>query len=99
MKIDKANMAANAQSAADFLKSLGNPNRLMIMCALLEGERSVGELNEEVPLSQSALSQHLSVLRDAGLVGTRRESRSIYYHLADPGVVHIMRPLYNMFCR
>ncbi|GAB1259111.1 ArsR/SmtB family transcription factor [Aurantivibrio plasticivorans] len=98
MKIDKEHMAENAGEAAQFLKCLSNANRLMLLCALLDKERSVSQLNEEVPLSQSALSQHLSVLRDANIVSTRRESQTIYYQLKDPRVAGILRPLYQMFC-
>ena len=88
----------NAQAAEDFLKRLANSNRLMILCLLTEGERSVGELNTHVPLSQSALSQHLSVLRKAGLVSTRRESQTIYYSSSDPRVAAMLDALYQLFC-
>jgi len=94
----KEHMADNAQQAADFLKRLANPNRLMVLCTLADKEMSVGELNSEIPLSQSALSQHLSVLRDAGIVSTRRESQTIYYQLADKRVFQIISPLYDIFC-
>ncbi len=97
-KMYKEHMADNAQQAADFLKRLANPNRLMVLCTLADKEMSVGELNNEIPLSQSALSQHLSVLRDAGIVSTRRESQTIYYQLADKRVLQIIIPLYDIFC-
>ena len=71
----------HAPQAAAFLKALANDQRLLVLCALIDGSLSVGEINERVPLSQSALSQHLSVLRAAGLVTTRRESQTIYYAL------------------
>ncbi|GAB1268429.1 metalloregulator ArsR/SmtB family transcription factor [Aurantivibrio infirmus] len=97
-KFDKDQIVKNAAEAESFLKSVANSNRLMILCSLLDGGRSVSELNEEVPLSQSALSQHLSVLRDAGLVATRRESQTIFYSLADERVSILLNTLYSIFC-
>lgn len=97
-KFNQTEMKANAQEASDFLKRVANPNRLMLLCALMDRELSVKQLNEEVPLSQSALSQHLSVLREANLVSTRREAQTIFYTLADRRVVEILKPLYQMFC-
>ena len=85
--------------AARFLKQLANASRLAILCELVEGERSVGELAAVVGLSQSALSQHLARLRGAGLVATRREAQTIYYSLADPGVTRIIGVLYELYCR
>ncbi len=98
MKIELANMAENALQAEQFLKQLANSNRLMVLCALIEGEMSVGELNEQVPVSQSSLSQHLAKLREAGFVSTRRESQTIYYQLADTRVRTVIEDLYTMFC-
>ena len=91
-------MLKNSAAAEAFLKCMANRNRLMILCALLDGNKSVGELNAEVPLSQSALSQHLSVLRDAGLVTTQREAQTIHYSLADERVRSLLNTLYNLFC-
>ena len=91
-------MRDHATEAADFLKALANDQRLLVLCALLEGPLSVGDINERVPLSQSALSQHLSVLRDAGLVTTTRQSQTIYYTLARGPAVQIMEVLYATFC-
>ena len=75
-------MRAHAADASRLLKALANEKRLMLLCLLAEGERSVSELNARLELSQSALSQHLAILRDDGLVTTRREAQSIYYGLA-----------------
>ncbi|NNF15709.1 MAG: winged helix-turn-helix transcriptional regulator [Gammaproteobacteria bacterium] len=90
-------MQAHAAEAASLMKVLGNESRLMILCLLAEGERSVGELNEIIPLSQSALSQQLARLRTQGLVRTRRESQTIYYALV-PGpadkVIHLLHSIY-----
>lgn len=96
--MDISVLRSKADSAAGFLKQLANPNRLAILCELLQGERSVGELEAVVGLSQSALSQHLAKLRVAKLVATRRESQTIYYALADPGVSKIIGALYELYC-
>ncbi len=92
-------MAQHAELAAGFLKLMANPHRLMILCHLLDTELSVSELNGHLPLSQSALSQHLAVLRNAGLVATRREQQAIYYSLASTEVRALMATLYEQFCR
>jgi len=92
-------MHAKAGTAANMLKHLANPSRLMVLCELGQGERSVGELEDMVGLSQSALSQHLAKLRAARLVSTRRESQTIYYSLADAGVTKIIGALYDLYCR
>jgi DNA-binding transcriptional ArsR family regulator len=91
-------MAEHANDAADFLKKLANPNRLMVLCALSEGELSVGELNAQVELSQSALSQHLAALREANLVNTRREGQTIFYSLQGKQAVAVIRVLQGLFC-
>lgn len=87
-----------ARDAATFLRALANPTRLMLLCSLVEGELTVGELNEHIPVSQSALSQHLARLRQEGLVATRRESQSIHYRIADPMVLDMISPLHRRFC-
>jgi ArsR family transcriptional regulator, virulence genes transcriptional regulator len=92
-------MQANAGDAVRLLKALGNEHRLMVLCALAEGEHSVGELNEVVPLSQSALSQHLARLRADGLVSTRREAQAVYYSLGEPLAARIVELLHAHYCR
>ena len=92
-------MGKHAEHAANFLKLMANPHRLMVLCHLLDTELSVSELNAHLPLSQSALSQHLAVLRNAGLVATRREQQVIYYSLASEEVRALMATLYEQFCR
>ncbi len=92
------NLEQHASEAADLMKQLSNPNRLMIVCTLMQQELSVGELNERVPLSQSALSQHLASLRQAGLVATRRESQTIYYRLQGDHAVRVVALLKDLFC-
>ncbi|MBQ4800115.1 helix-turn-helix transcriptional regulator [Pseudoalteromonas sp. MMG006] len=92
-------LAENAQQAEQFLKLMANKSRLMILCSLLQGEQSVGELNKNIPLAQSALSQHLASLRKAQLVATRRDGHTIYYSLIDPKVELIITLLYEWFCK
>ena len=91
-------MREHASSAAQLMKALAHESRLMVLCTLSEGELSVKELNEVVPLSQSALSQHLAVLRRDGLVETRRESQTIYYRLADGPAHQIIDVLHDIYC-
>lgn len=91
-------LAEHADEASRLMRAMANPNRLMILCTLSGTELSVGELNNRVPLSQSALSQHLSVLRRDGLVQTRREQQSIYYSLMDGPVVQMIETLHNLYC-
>lgn len=93
-----AQVREHASEAAAFLKALANDQRLLVLCALLEGPLSVGGINERVPLSQSALSQHLGVLRDAGLVTTTRQSQTIFYALTRGPALKIMEVLYAAFC-
>ncbi len=90
---------AQAARAADLLKALANEQRLMILCHLVQGALSVGELNERVPLSQSALSQHLGILRDSGIVRTERESQTIRYSLPRGFVTKLIEVLHQEFCR
>jgi DNA-binding transcriptional ArsR family regulator len=98
IKPDLAAMRAHASAAAGLLRALGNEQRLLVLCRLVEGEASVGELQAELDLSQSALSQHLARLRAAGLVTTRREAQSIRYSLP-PGPAHqIMQTLHAIYC-
>lgn len=87
-----------AEEAEQFLKALANAHRLMILCELLKGEACVTELQNAVGLSQSALSQHLARLRQDALVKTRRESRTIYYSLADDRVKRMIALLHDIFC-
>ncbi len=93
-----AAMQTHAQAAANLLKALANENRLMILCTLINGELSVGELNIRVPLSQSALSQHLASLREAGLVATRKEAQTVYYSLLGDEAQKIIAVLQSIYC-
>jgi ArsR family transcriptional regulator len=81
------------------LALVANPRRLLILCELATGEKSVGALQAKVGLGQSALSQHLARLREAGMVATRREAQTIYYRIGDPEIEALMSALYDAFCR
>lgn len=91
-------MRAHAKDAAGLMKALGNESRLMVLCMLSDGEQSVSDLNDMIPLSQSALSQQLARLRQQGLVKTRRESQAIYYSLADGPADRIINLLHDIYC-
>jgi DNA-binding transcriptional ArsR family regulator len=87
-----------AEAASDFMKRLANPNRLMIACALVQGERSVGELEGALGLKQPSLSQQLAELREAGIVESRREVKQVFYRLSDPRAVALIAALHRIFC-
>jgi DNA-binding transcriptional ArsR family regulator len=92
-------MSAHAADAARLLKALANENRLMILCLLVGGERTVGEINAQLDLSQSALSQHLAVLREDGLVRTRRDAQSVVYSLPNGPAQRIIETLHGLYCK
>ena len=98
LQLNPREMKKNAEKAVNLLKGLANENRLMLMCVLCEGELSVGALNERIRLSQSALSQHLAVLREQGLVCTRREGQTIYYSLSESSALKVIQLLHDEFC-
>lgn len=91
-------MKSHADEASSFLKALSNPARLLILCELHRGEKTVGALEKLVGLKQSPLSQHLARLRNDGLVQTRRDGVTIHYRLADPRVNQVTAALYKAFC-
>ena len=91
-------MEANASKAVALLKAQGNEGRLFILCQLLERELSVGELNERLGLSQSALSQHLALLRRDELVTTRKEAQTVYYSLRSHEVREMISLLHRLYC-
>lgn len=97
-KLDPEVFAAKAETAAALLKAMSNPHRLMILCRLGNSEASVGELQADSGLSQSALSQHLAVLRAQDLVATRREAQTIHYRLSDPAVRQVIETLMKIYC-
>ncbi|MCK6449591.1 MAG: metalloregulator ArsR/SmtB family transcription factor [Alphaproteobacteria bacterium] len=88
----------NARRASALLKAMSNERRLLILCHLAEGERSVGELEQLLPLGQSALSQHLARLRRDGLVRTRRVAQTIHYSLAGREASAVMATLHDIYC-
>lgn len=88
----------HCQEAVGVLRALANEQRLTILCHLVPAPLSVGQLNERVPLSQSALSQHLAVLRNAGMVRTERQSQTVYYSLAPGFVTRLLAVLHAEFC-
>jgi len=96
--VDINEFADSAKNASDLLKAMGNERRLMILCQLGRGEKSVGELERLINLKQSALSQHLAKLRSQKLVKTRRDSQVIYYSLASCEVEKIIQTLYGIYC-
>jgi DNA-binding transcriptional ArsR family regulator len=87
-----------AEAASEFMKRLANPNRLMIACALVEGERSVGELEILLKIRQPALSQQLAELREAGIVVARREVKQVFYRLSDRRAAALIAMLHRIFC-
>jgi ArsR family transcriptional regulator, virulence genes transcriptional regulator len=95
---DITRFEASAAEAARLLRALANERRLMILCQLVGRERSVGELQPLVGLTQSALSQHLAVLREEGIVATRREGQTIWYRIEDPAAVQVVATLAEIFC-
>lgn len=99
MKADLDQLKASAAEASRFLRALANEKRLLTLCQLVGAEQSVGALADAVGLSQSALSQHLTKLREDGLVATRRDSQTIYYRLADPRIETMIALLYEQFCK
>ena len=94
-----AELERKAADAAGLLKLLANENRLLILCRLAQSkELSVGELTEAVGVSQSALSQHLAMLREQGVVGTRRDAQTVFYRLADPATTRLLGLLRDIYC-
>ncbi|HLW93532.1 MAG TPA: metalloregulator ArsR/SmtB family transcription factor [Roseiarcus sp.] len=91
-------LQSKAGAAEALLKAVANRNRLVILCELLKGERSVSAIQSAIGLSQSALSQHLARLREDELVSTRRESQTIYYSLASQSVTKLIGLLYELYC-
>lgn len=93
-----AQLKEKAPEAAELLRQLSNPSRLILLCHIATQERSVGELEQDLGIKQPGLSQQLAELRQAGLVKTRRQSRSIYYSLADERAKSILDMLWMTFC-
>jgi len=92
-------MRSRATEVAGLMKMLANSHRLMILCELHEGERTVGMLQQLIGIGQSSLSQHLAKLRHDGLVTARREAQTIHYSLADPNLHEVIALLYRLYCQ
>jgi DNA-binding transcriptional ArsR family regulator len=97
-RIDLTSLQQSAEQATLFLRSVGNRDRLLLLCQLVDGERSVGELEAATGVRQPTLSQQLAVLREEGLVATRREGKYIHYSLASSEVVQLLQLLQSLFC-
>jgi DNA-binding transcriptional ArsR family regulator len=97
-EFDLAQMTKAADKASALMKTLGHKGRLMVLCQLANGEKSVGELSETLGIPQSPLSQHLSRMRKEGLVGTRREAQTIFYSLTADDAGKIIECLYGLYC-
>ncbi|MBN9066406.1 MAG: winged helix-turn-helix transcriptional regulator [Rhizobiales bacterium] len=91
-------MRSKVADASTFLKKLANPNRLMIACALVDGEKSVGELEALLEIRQPGLSQQLAELREAGLIQGRKDAKQVHYSLADERVAEMVSTLHRIFC-
>lgn len=96
--LDMALMQAAAKEAASVLRTLANEDRLLLLCQLSQGEKSVGELEELLDLHQPTLSQQLGVLRTEGLVETRRDGKRIYYSIIDQKVLALLETMYGLYC-
>ena len=92
-------MKGHAAAASALLKELASPARLLILCQLVDGEKSVGELCHAIDLSQSAVSQHLARLREAGLVGTEKRGQMVYYRLTNMEAHALLSTLYLIYCK
>lgn len=99
MTMQLSDMRLAAAQACTLMKALSNPDRLMILCQLSQGERRVGELEELLGIFQPTLSQQLTVLRDEQLVKTRREGKAIYYSIQSAEALAVIQTLYQQFCK
>jgi DNA-binding transcriptional ArsR family regulator len=97
--LDLEKMKISAGKACQMMKVLSNPDRLMLLCQLSQGEKRVGELEEILGIVQPTLSQQLTVLRDEELVTTRRDGKNIYYQIASPQALAVMNVLFDQFCK
>ena len=96
--IDMSAMQAAADAASTLLRTIANENRLLLMCQLSQGEKSVGELEQILGIRQPTLSQQLGILRNKGLVATRREGKQIIYSVSDGRAMQVLVTLYELYC-
>ena len=97
-KLDIDAMRQAAVQASGLLKTLANPDRLLLLCQLSQGEQCVGDLEDLLGILQPTLSQQLGVLRGEGIVNTRRQGKNIFYSVADPAALEILALLYRLYC-
>ena len=97
-ELDIQQLRANADAASQFLKALANPDRLMLLCQLSQGERNVSDLESLLGIQQPTLSQQLAVLRREGLVETRRDGKQVFYRISSPAASAVIQTLYQQFC-
>ena len=98
MKMEPQAMFAAAERASELLKSLANRHRLLIVCQLIEGERSVGELTGFLGIRDTTVSQHLALLRKDGIVAARREGQTVFYSIASAPAREVLEALYRHYC-
>ena len=97
-ELDVGKMRAAADQATGLLRALANPDRLLVLCHLSQGERCVSDMEAELGIQQPTLSQQLTVLRTQELVSTRRDGKRIYYSVSDPKALAVLETLYRLFC-
>lgn len=97
-EFDFDKLRENAAGAGQLLKALGNPDRLLLLCQLVEAEMNVGELERRLGIVQPTLSQQLGVLRREGLVDTRRDGRQIFYRISSPEAMAVIETLHGLYC-
>ena len=95
---DIQQLHANADAASQFLKALANPDRLILLCQLSQGERNFSDLESLLGIQQPTLSQQLAVLRREGLVETRRDGKQVFYRISSPAALAVIQTLYQHFC-
>jgi DNA-binding transcriptional ArsR family regulator len=98
MKMDPRTMRAAAAEAGELLKALSNPHRLLIICQLIDGKRSVGELADFLGIRDSTVSQHLALLRKDGLVAAQRDGQTIWYSISSAPARELLETLYRVYC-
>ena len=98
-RLDIEQLRDNADAAGQLLKALANPDRLLLLCQLSQGESNVSELEELLGIGQPTLSQQLAVLRREALVETRRDGKQIHYRISSPAALAVINPLYQLFCK
>jgi DNA-binding transcriptional ArsR family regulator len=98
MTLDVRKMRQAATDATDILRLLANEDRLLILCQLTQGETCVGELEALLDIKQPTLSQQLGVLRNDNIVATRRDGKNIFYRIADPRILVLLKTMYQLFC-